>query len=447
MRRPSNLMLTTTVPQAALLPPEPSSPKNYLDLYGLSKPPFTQAPDPRNYILFTSHKRAFELLVEHVTSITGTVLLFGEEGIGKTATVRSIASVASDAGLRTIVVSRPPNGRVSVMQLVSALKGQPSADNVTQDDAIAHFLTPPRKVLVADDVDLMPPDCVRLLCTLAQRIPKDQSGPAVVLSTSTNPAGEPKQAELAELASLARNTIRLPRLSPAEVEQYIERSLWIAGGTTRRLIAADAMKPIIARSGGIPGVTNLLMEAVLTAGFARGDSMISAKTVAAATGPTAPRPQYREDRPPDTAGRVMQVVAVALLVVGASAFLYRGLTGPAAPARSPGLPTPPPITTIPERPAPLRPVETLSPELVSALVKRGDQSLSLGDIAAARLLYQRAADAGNAAAATALGRTFDPNALTPGSKADPAIAAQWYQKAITLGDPHATELLKKLGDR
>jgi TPR repeat protein len=81
---------------------------------------------------------------------------------------------------------------------------------------------------------------------------------------------------------------------------------------------------------------------------------------------------------------------------------------------------------------------------MAALMKRGNQSLDLGDISAARLLFQRAARAGNAAAATALAKTFDPNFMATESARDPDRAAAWYQEAIDLGDPGAADLLKRL---
>jgi TPR repeat protein len=96
-------------------------------------------------------------------------------------------------------------------------------------------------------------------------------------------------------------------------------------------------------------------------------------------------------------------------------------------------------------------VETLAPDLMAALMKRGEQSLSLGDIAAARLLFKRAADAGNARAAVAMGKTYDPDTLAAspaqGERPDPALAAEWYRKAAALGDPRAAELLQRLAAR
>jgi len=88
---------------------------------------------------------------------------------------------------------------------------------------------------------------------------------------------------------------------------------------------------------------------------------------------------------------------------------------------------------------------------VAALVTRGDRFLSVGDITSARLFYERAADAGNAAAAMRLGATFDPSFLSRagirGIAGDSAQAASWYHRARDLGDPTAAERLKDLDEQ
>jgi hypothetical protein len=78
-----------------------------------------------------------------------------------------------------------------------------------------------------------------------------------------------------------------------------------------------------------------------------------------------------------------------------------------------------------------------SPALVEALIARGDAMMSHLDISAARLLYERVA-VGDARAASALARTYDPAFLaeigTRGIRGDAALAAAWYRKAASLGD-------------
>ena len=74
--------------------------------------------------------------------------------------------------------------------------------------------------------------------------------------------------------------------------------------------------------------------------------------------------------------------------------------------------------------------------------------LVLGDVSAARLLYQRAATLGSARAATAVGKTYDPVFLASihatGIPADRGAAAEWYRKGAALGDREGTASLARL---
>jgi hypothetical protein len=121
------------------------------------------------------------------------------------------------------------------------------------------------------------------------------------------------------------------------------------------------------------------------------------------------------------------------------------------PNASVATPAVPPAAAIPQAPRP--PAQSpagqhLSPTEIAALVARGDAFLSAGDIASARLFYERAAGAGDSAAALRLGATFDPNFLgragVRGNPGDPAQAASWYRRARDLGDAAAAERLKNL---
>jgi TPR repeat protein len=79
---------------------------------------------------------------------------------------------------------------------------------------------------------------------------------------------------------------------------------------------------------------------------------------------------------------------------------------------------------------------------------QGDQSLRQGDVATARLFYQRAADAGDAQAALQLGHTYNPEFLEQigvrGLRGDVALAALWYRRARDLGDADADIVLRRL---
>jgi hypothetical protein len=96
-------------------------------------------------------------------------------------------------------------------------------------------------------------------------------------------------------------------------------------------------------------------------------------------------------------------------------------------------------------------IRVLDPEAIKLLMKQGEQLIAAGDVVTARTVLQRAAEAGNAGAAMALGATYDPNVLAKlgvvGVSADVGKARSWYQRAETLGSPDAIGRLNVLADR
>jgi hypothetical protein len=129
------------------------------------------------------------------------------------------------------------------------------------------------------------------------------------------------------------------------------------------------------------------------------------------------------------------------------------MSAPAAPIAAtavvvPNPPAPPPVAANAE-PAPAAPqVQSLDREEIATLIARGRSFIANGDIAAARLVLRRAADAGDAAAALLLGSTFDPATLRPlkviGTAPDVEQARKWYQRAAELGSAEAGRRLAML---
>jgi TPR repeat protein len=84
------------------------------------------------------------------------------------------------------------------------------------------------------------------------------------------------------------------------------------------------------------------------------------------------------------------------------------------------------------------------------LYTRGLDAEHRGDFSAARRFYFSAAQQGNPAAARSLGRLYDPDYLRHalgGLDSDPAMARQWYERAVQLGDAEAGPLLQALSAR
>ena len=88
---------------------------------------------------------------------------------------------------------------------------------------------------------------------------------------------------------------------------------------------------------------------------------------------------------------------------------------------------------------------------VKLLIDRGKQFFEVGDFVAARILFIRATNAGDAAAAVAVGATYDPIVLTDrgvlGVAADLAKARSWYERAKEMGSPEGPRRLEMLANR
>ena len=115
-----------------------------------------------------------------------------------------------------------------------------------------------------------------------------------------------------------------------------------------------------------------------------------------------------------------------------------------AATKTPG--TPPPVNNPP-------PVIDVVPRVVNAparpaLLDRADTMLSLRDVVAARMLFQRAIDSGSGMAAFKLAETYDPAFLADhdfrGIKPNPVEAEKWYRKAQDMGVTQAADRLRHL---
>jgi TPR repeat protein len=84
---------------------------------------------------------------------------------------------------------------------------------------------------------------------------------------------------------------------------------------------------------------------------------------------------------------------------------------------------------------------------ISSLLKRGRALVAAGDIASARLILTRLAEAGSMDACLTLAGTYDASVLADmhvvGVQPDSARARGWYLKAAEQGSPEARRRLQQ----
>jgi hypothetical protein len=156
--------------------------------------------------------------------------------------------------------------------------------------------------------------------------------------------------------------------------------------------------------------------------------------------------------------------AAALPVAPPQAAVAPAIQPPAPPPPAPRVAAVPPPAAIPVAPPPVAVASPVAPPAavqppqadvvrnldqreIQALVRRGQELLSSGDVLSARLLLQRGAEARDARAALLLGTTYDPASLRQlgaSGLADVAQARSWYQRARELGEPGAQRQIEAL---
>ena len=158
--------------------------------------------------------------------------------------------------------------------------------------------------------------------------------------------------------------------------------------------------------------------------------------------PIIPPPKSLSEE--ETGERAAQRDAQTPIPVAAAASPTATTDRTAVEAQTP-IPPPRPTAMTPVSEQNVTPSDQSNADEIVILLKRGQELMRYGDLAAARLALRHAADAKNAEAALTLGATYDPVILRElrvyGLSADVGMARTWYEKAKELGSPEAARRL------
>src|SRR5258707_2654335 len=152
--------------------------------------------------------------------------------------------------------------------------------------------------------------------------------------------------------------------------------------------------------------------------------------------------------------RAVTTVAVAPTREEITTAYQSAVQGRAPAATPPGAPAPvaaAPPAPVPELMIPGDAIRHLDPNEIASSLRRADELIASGDLAAARLVLRRAANAGDARAAMTLAGTYDPVILEKlgvhGFVPDVAMARVWYEKAKKFGSAEAPQRLELLASK
>lgn len=432
---------------------------------------------------------ALQLVLAAIAEGHSLVALTGPEGAGKTRVLDRVAAELEQAGVRVVRVDGMPmpGTRLALRDLLAQISPAPAAEGPPPGiDELLDMLTgiappggdgPGGSVVTVDNAQNLQADAVeffRLAAVLGHGQP--YRGRVVFAGRPDfwdifHDDGPGKRGRLVRARIALDGLEEIPAVAappppwlPPVVPAMLQPVRRGGGGVARRVVLAGAL---VMGTAGIPVTWQF------PSGWdrPREAASVALPLAATATEPAAPdvppalaaldmagTPVDRAGLPPEEVpelavaapeAAVAEVTVEPPAPVAAAPDIQDGAAQvemvPVDQSDWPGLvDLPPPavlepgaIEVVVAAPANPRPVpSTAEPGMTEMLVKRGDQLLAVGDISGARLSYGRAAAGGSAAAATAMARTYDPEALMAmggrGIVGDAATAARWYRRAQEL---------------
>ena len=319
----------------------------YAQFFGLSKEPFSIAPDPRFLFMSDSHREALAHLLYGVSGGGGFVLLTGEIGAGKTTVCRAfLDQVPPNCKVAYIF-----NPRLTVLELLQTVgdefsiprpvpTGTGSASVKDYVDALNKFLLMSyakgsHVVLIIDEAQSLAADVLEQLRLLTNLETSERKLLQIVLIGQPELRDMLARPDLEQLAQRVIARYHLPALSAAETAQYIQHRLAVAGPSARGPFDGRAVARIHALTGGVPRRINLLCDRALLGAYAHGQHQVGRDTVEQAArevfGPPRPAKAVAATGQPfgavpnsaaDMPSRMLGALAGAAVVLGLAILVY-----------------------------------------------------------------------------------------------------------------------------
>lgn len=291
--------------------------QDYLEVFGLERPPFSIAPDPHFLYLSDRHREALAHLVWGLGTDGGFVVLTGEVGTGKTTLSRSLLErIPDDTDIAFVI-----NPRLTAHELLATLceeLGDPPVDDQVSArrlvDRINQLLLDAyargrRTVLVIDEAQNLTPDVLEQIRLLTNLETSERKLLQVILIGQPELDTMLRRNDLRQLAQRITARYHLRPLSRQDLDRLIKHRLQVAGAR-RNPFTASGLAALHRLSRGIPRVANLIADRALLGAYARDEDKIGVVIVKQAAREVAGRDHDDRHWPLAAAAGVL-VLAVA----------------------------------------------------------------------------------------------------------------------------------------
>lgn len=290
----------------------------YAPFFGLTREPFSLAPDPRFLFMSDQHREALAHLLYGVQGGGGFVLLTGEIGAGKTTVTRCFLEQLPEHCLVAYIFN-PCLSALELLQTVCAefhIAPLPAGASIKAHvDALNAFLLQAHAkgqhaLLIVDEAQALERPLLEQLRLLTNLETSQRKLLQIVL------IGQPELRERVDgpgMEQLSQRVIaryHLGPLSAAETRDYILHRLNVAGPHVPVPFDKAALSCMHRLTGGVPRRINLLADRALLGAYARGQRAVDTKTVKRAAGEVFSRKRRVRERWIDGATAVLSLALV-----------------------------------------------------------------------------------------------------------------------------------------
>ncbi len=262
----------------------------YEAFYGLREQPFALTTDPRFLFMGDAHRRAYEELLTGLRRREGVMLLTGDTGMGKTTLCRAVIEALGPRTFCALILN-PYMSDAEVLRVILRDFGLVTREEIRNGvfakadvpqllDTLEGFLKSlvelnSYAVVIIDEAQSLSPvvlDQVRVLGGIeldGRRLLQ------IILVGHPDLLTTVKSDALRALDERVSRRAVLGPLPPADVDDYIQHRLTVAGGKDTVEFTPESVNLVAELTRGVPRRINLLCDRTLEAGRVEGTNVIT----------------------------------------------------------------------------------------------------------------------------------------------------------------------------